>query len=221
MSLTIGSGPLSSDHAGRLSFALPDRVVVVDPHPRRVRALIGGQVVVDSDDVKLVHVSGRLPSWAIPAKHVDLHAEPSPDVPDHVVVPWDAVDAWFEEDERVFVHPKDPYHRVDTFPTSRRVRIALDGVELAASTRTIALYETSLPVRYYVPRADVHLELIERSATQTECPYKGTADHWSAVIGGRVTPDVAWSYEHHVLRDAEAVRGHLAFYDDRVDVTAG
>src|SRR3954467_6968218 len=109
MGLTIGSGPLSPDAIGTLNFRPPGRVVIVEPNPRRVRAVIDGQVVIDSDDVKFVHVSGALPVWAIPAKHVDIKADPSSEVPDHVVVPWDAADAWFEEDERVFVHPRDPY----------------------------------------------------------------------------------------------------------------
>lgn len=218
MSLTIGRGPLSRDSAGRLNVELPDRVVYVEPLLRRVRGMRDGQTLVDSDDVALIHESGALPRYLFPAKHVHVEATLHPDIDDHVVVEWDAVDAWFEEDERVLVHPRDPYHRIDTFSTSRRVEVRVDGELLASSTRTKALYETSLPTRYYFPRADVRLDLLEPSDTVTECAYKGTARHWSARLGDRTIPDVAWSYDDEVRREGEAVRALIAFYDERVDL---
>src|SRR5262249_44437951 len=141
-----------------------------------------------------------------------------PDLDDHVLVAWDAVDAWFEEDERVFVHPRDPYHRIDGFGTSRRVEVRIDGVLVAASARVTALYETALPVRYYFPWADVRRDLLPRSETVTECAYKGAATHWSVTIAERVVEDVAWSYEHDVRREGEAIRGLIAFYNERVDM---
>jgi uncharacterized protein (DUF427 family) len=153
-----------------------------------------------------------------PAKHVHLEAQPHRDVEGHVTVAWDAVDAWFEEDERVFVHPRDPYHRIDTFSTSRRVEVRVEGVVLASSTRTKALYETALPIRYYFPRADVRLELLRASETITECAYKGAARHWSAAVKGELVSDVAWSYDDDVRREGEPVHGLVAFYNERVDL---
>src|SRR5947209_4395148 len=192
VSLTIGSGPFAPNTAGRLNVALPERVVYVEPFPRRVRAVLDGQTVIESDEVKLVHVSGTLPVYAFPAKDVHIESSPHPDLTGHVTVSWHDVDAWFEEDERVLVHPRDPYHRIDTFSTSRRVEVRVDDLVLATSARVRALYETSLPVRYYFPRADVRLDRLEASAKVTECAYKGAARHWSAVTDRGTVPDVAW-----------------------------
>lgn len=218
MSLTVGTGPFGSHRGGHFDFDAPQRAAYVEPFPRRVRAVIEGATVIDSDDVLLIHESGALPRYAFPAGDVEISADEEPHAPGHVRVDWDVVDAWFEEDERVVVHPTDPYHRIDSFSTSRRVRVTLDDIALAESTRVIALYETGLPPRFYLPPADVRFELLEPSTTMTECPYKGTARHWSATVGGRTVPDVAWEYRDHVRREAEAVQGRLAFYPDRVQV---
>jgi uncharacterized protein (DUF427 family) len=219
MSLTIGRGAFGSDPAGHWNFSPPDEVVFVEPLGRRLRATLAGEVVVDSEDAQLVHVSGKLPRYALPSKDVHVPSEPIPQTPELVAVPWDAVDAWYEEDERVFVHPRDPYHRIDTFATSRRVEIELDGVSLAASTRVLALCETGLPTRYYFPDADVDRSRLRPSETLTECAYKGTAHHLSAVIGDRVVDDVAWTYEvGDTQREGDPVAGRIAFYDERVDV---
>jgi hypothetical protein len=91
MSLTIGFGPFGPHARGAFNFESPRRVVFVDPFPRRVRAVRAGKTVLDSDDAKLVHVSGSLPRYAFPPEDVDIDAEPDPDVDGHVVLPWDAV----------------------------------------------------------------------------------------------------------------------------------
>jgi uncharacterized protein (DUF427 family) len=218
MSLMIGHGPFGAESDGRLNFDPPERVVYIEAFPRRVRATRAGQTVIDSDAVLLFHESGQLPRYLFPAKDVNVEAEAHPEVADHVMVAWDGVDAWFEEDERVLVHPRDPYHRIDSFSTSRRVEVRVEGVTVARSTRTKALYETALPVRYYFPPADVHQSLLVPSDTVTECAYKGTARHWSVVVDGRTVTDVAWSYVDEVRREGEAVRGLIAFYNERVDL---
>jgi uncharacterized protein (DUF427 family) len=218
MSLTVGRGPFSPAPEGTLNFAPPEHVRYVEPLGRRVRAVRAGQTVIDSNDVKLVHETGRLPRYAFPAKDVDVDGETASGVDDHVVVAWDTVDAWFEEDERVFVHPRDPYHRIDTFATSRRVAIRVDNTLLASTTRARALFETGLPVRYYLPRADVQMALLRPSPTVTECAYKGTARHWTAYVGGELIEDVAWSYEDDLRREGEPVSGLIAFYNERVDL---
>lgn len=221
MALTIGRGPFGREAAGTFDFTPPERVTYLEPLGRRVRAVRDGRIVIDSDEVRLVHESDALPRYLFPPGDVDgsVEAEPHDRLDGHVTVAWHAVDAWFEEDERVLVHPRDPYHRVDTFSTSRRVAVRIGGETVAASTRTRALYETGLPARYYFPRSDVRVDLLERSDTVTECPYKGTATHWSLVAGGRTVPDVAWSYEDEVRREGEPVRGLVAFYDHRVDLS--
>ncbi len=220
MTLTVGTGPFGHRPAGHFNFAPPDHVVYVESFPRRVRAVSGDTTVVESDRVLLVHEGGQLPRWAFPAGDVRVEAaRPEPAADGHVQVPWEAVDAWFEEDEQVFVHVRDPYHRIDVVPTSRHVVISVDDVELAASNRPRGLYETSLPVRWYIPRDDVHMDRLERSATITHCAYKGTPVHWSARAAEELVDDVGWSYDEDVRREAEAVRGMVAFYGERVDTT--
>ena len=93
-----------------------------------------------------------------------------PLVEGYVTVPWGDLDEWFEEDERVIVHPRDPYHRIDTFATSRQVTVSLDGQLLAQSTDAKALFETGLPIRYYLPVRDVRLEHLVASDTVTRWP---------------------------------------------------
>jgi uncharacterized protein (DUF427 family) len=123
---------------------------------------------------------------------------------------------WHVEDEQVFGDVRDPYHRLDIHPTSRLVRISLEGELLAESQRAQGLFETGLPPRWYLPREDVRAEL-ERSEKVTVCAYKGFATHWTARSGGHEMTDVAWSYENP-LRDAEPVRDLVSFYNERVDI---
>src|SRR5918996_3380440 len=137
---------------------------------------------------------------------------------DHVRFEWAALDAWFEEDEQVFTHPRSPYTRVDVLPSSRRVRVALGDTVLAESTHAHALFETGLPPRWYVPRTDVRMELLVPSDTVTHCPYKGRAEHLSARTGDVAVDDVAWSYPAP-LPESTRIAGLVAFYDDRVEVT--
>lgn len=217
MGITTGSGPFGSRPSGTTTIS-GDRFVLVDPFARRVRAVKEGRTVVDSDKVELVHVSGSLPRYSFPKGDVQVESEEDPEAPGRVTVSWDAVDAWYEEDERVLVHPRDPYHRIDTFLTSRRVRVCFDSVELATSTRACALYETGLSPRWYLPRADVATALLEASPTVSQCPYKGTARYWSLRLDGRLVEDVAWSYEDEVRREGEPVRWLVAFDDTKVEV---
>ena len=90
------------------------------------------------------------------------------------------MDAWFEEDEEVFTHARDPYTRVDILPSSRHVRIEVDGVTIAESMKPRLLFETGLPVRYYLPKTDVRMDLLAPTETASHCPYKGEAEYWSA-----------------------------------------
>ncbi|GAA2825434.1 DUF427 domain-containing protein [Nonomuraea rubra] len=126
---------------------------------------------------------------------------------------WDAMDAWFEEDEEVFFHARDPYTRVDVLNSSRHVRIEVDGVTVADSRNPRILFETGLPARYYLPKTDVRLDLLEPTDTATHCPYKGTAEYWT--VNGK--KDLAWSYRTP-LPESTKVAGLIAFYDEKLDV---
>lgn len=129
---------------------------------------------------------------------------------------WNRVDAWYEEDEEIFVHPRDPYVRIDVRESRRRVRILLGGETLADSRRARFLFETGVVTRYYFPPEDVRRELLEPSATLTRCPYKGQASYWGVRIGGTLHPDLVWSYPEP-LGEAAAIKGLLAFYHEKVD----
>lgn len=129
---------------------------------------------------------------------------------------WKPMDAWYEEDEEIFVHPRDPFKRIDVLESHRPVRAELDGVVLAESTRARFLYETGLRTRYYFPRADVRTDLLEPSDTRTECPYKGRASYYSARIDGQVHTDLVWYYPEP-LPEAGRVADYLCFYDERLD----
>jgi uncharacterized protein (DUF427 family) len=140
-----------------------------------------------------------------------------PDLAGYVVLDWSAFTQWSEEDEPVVAHPRDPFHRIDCLRSSRHVRIGLDGVTLADTTRATWLFETSLPVRFYVPAEDIVMDKLETTVTHTQCAYKGQASYWSARVGTTVLPDIAWSYPDP-LDDALPVRGLIAFLTERLDL---
>jgi len=134
----------------------------------------------------------------------------------YVAFDWSKVDAWFEEDEEVYVHPRDPFVRVDVLPSSRKVEVVLGGEVIASTTAAHFVFETGLPVRYYIPKDDVRMDLLTPTATQTECPYKGEAWYWSATVGGETCEDVAWAYADP-LPEVAAIAGKVCFYNERVD----
>ncbi|HTX31045.1 MAG TPA: DUF427 domain-containing protein [Solirubrobacteraceae bacterium] len=136
----------------------------------------------------------------------------APPIKDLIAFYWDRVDQWFEEDEELFGHVRDPYHRVDIRPSRRHIRISVDGQVLAESNRAVALFESNLPVRWYIPRADVLAEL-EPSETTSVCPYKGHAQYHS-VPGHK---DLIWYYAEP-LPEASRIAGLLAFYNEKVDL---
>ncbi|MDN5824970.1 MAG: DUF427 domain-containing protein [Micrococcaceae bacterium] len=137
-----------------------------------------------------------------------------PGLEDYLSVSWyyDVLDDWFEEDEPVHTHPRDPYNRVDAIPSSRHVTVTgPDGSVLAETTAPVLVYETGLPTRYYIPASDVHLDSLTPLAQWTSCPYKGFAnDHWS--LPGNEAP-VAWSYSAPTP-NLRSIAGYIAFYQD-------
>jgi uncharacterized protein (DUF427 family) len=216
MTLVAGRGPLSSDPAGRFSPAIPTEVVYVEPHPRRVQAFKDGSPVIDTERALLVHRRGRPLSYAFPADAVgDLPAEPEPDAPGFVHVPWDAVDTWLEEGRELVHYPPNPYHRIDCRPTRRRLRVSVNGTALVDTDDTLILFETALAPRLYVDPKHVRTELLRRSETSRYCNYKGFATYWSM---GPID-DVAWSYDEP-YPESLPIKGFLSFDEARADVTA-
>ncbi len=130
------------------------------------------------------------------------------------------MDAWFEEDEEVFTHPRDPYTRVDILASSRHVRVEVDGVTVAESASPRLLFETGLPVRYYLPKTHVRMDLLTPTESVSHCPYKGTARWWSVHAGDSVHEDLAWSYPAP-LPESVKIAGLIAFYNERADIYVG
>jgi uncharacterized protein (DUF427 family) len=130
---------------------------------------------------------------------------------------WDAMDGWFEEDEEVFVHPHDPYHRIDVLHSSRHVEVQVNGVTIADTHRPTLLFETGLPTRYYIPKLDVRLDLLTPTDTTSGCAYKGFASYWSVEAGGEVFEDLAWSLKTPLPEGAK-VAGLVAFFNEKTDI---
>ena len=137
------------------------------------------------------------------------------EIKDYLAFYWDKMDHWYEEDEEIFVHARDPYKRIDIVDSSRPVRIVLGRETVAESTGARFLFETGLPTRYYLPAADVAATLIP-SETRTACPYKGTASYWSVKAGGRVFEDIVWFYPDPVP-EAAKIKDRVCFFNEKVD----
>jgi uncharacterized protein (DUF427 family) len=257
MGLMYGTGPLGPSPAGEFNFEPPEpgKALYLEPTPKRVRVVVGGETVADSRAAFMLHESGHQPIYYFPSRDVRSELlEPSDRVThcpkkgdasywtiragDNVVeagawyypeiLPgapealkgliafyFNRIDHWFEEDEEIFVHPRDPYHRVDVVRSDRVVRVSLDGKLLAESSRALALFESNLPTRWYLPREDVVAEL-EPSDTVTKCPYKGTASYYS-VAGADEGKDLVWYYPEP-FDEVGRIAGLLCFYNERVDL---
>jgi uncharacterized protein (DUF427 family) len=195
VTLSYGRGPLSPRPAGRFSKPVPADLVYVEPIPRRIRAMLDGRTVVDTEQAVHVHRAGRPKGYALPAEAVEgLPTSPEPDVPGYVVVPWDAVDAWYEEEQQVSGYPRNAYHRVDIMATSRHLRVLVGDVVLVDTTDTMGVYETALTPKLYVHPDAVRTDLLQPSETTTFCAYKGHTTYFHAVVDGEVFEDVAWCY---------------------------
>ena len=141
-----------------------------------------------------------------------------PDLAGYVVLDFFSFDEWYEEEDRIYGHPRDPFKRIDVRNSSRHVRIEVDGHVLAESSRPMLLFETGLPTRYYLPREDVRMDLLRPSDKRSWCAYKGQASYWSAELGDRTHEDLVWTYEEPLHGDADAVVGRVAFFNERVDI---
>ncbi len=137
-------------------------------------------------------------------------------IADYVAFYWNRVDSWWEEDDEIFVHPRDPYKRVDVLNSTRSVRVVVGGVTIAETRRARFPFETRLPTRYYIPPEDVRMDLLVASDKVTACPYKGTAGYYSVKIGEQVFPDIVWTYPDPI-EECPKIKGHLAFFNEQVD----
>ena len=225
MAMTVGSGPFGHRPGGRFDFDPPRKLQYLEDSPRRIRGIVDGEVVVDSRRVKLLHESGKLPVWCFPREDVRMESLPEGTawVYDEglaeglVGVRFEALDRWLEEDEEAIVHPRDPYHRIDVRETSRRIEVSLDGESLATSTRALALFEASLPTRWYLPREDVEARLTPNDRVKTGCAYKGFASYFDVEVGDRAEPFLAWCYPDP-LEDVSRIQGRICFFNERVDL---
>jgi len=225
----------------------------VEPVPRRIRAFLAGEPVVDTTRALYVWEFPHFPQYYIPLDDVrpgvlvdedqiqqtrrgkvQVHGLRVGDtyrsgvakvltestvegLAGTVRFKWAGLDSWFEEDEQVFVHPRNPYARVDALRSTRTVRVELDGVVLAESGSPVLVFETGLPTRYYLNWTDVRFEHLMPTGTVTVCPYKGTTSgYWSADIGGTRHDDIAWAYDFPT-RELLPIAGMIAFYNERVD----
>ncbi len=137
-------------------------------------------------------------------------------IKDFVAFYWNLMEAWYEEDDEIFVHPRDPYKRVDVVSSSRPVRVVLGGETIAETRRARFLFETRLPTRYYIPAEDVRMDLLAASEKLTQCPYKGKARYYSAKIGDRVFEDIVWTYPDPIA-ECPKIKNYLCFFNEHVD----
>jgi len=220
VTLTSARGPLGPDPAGRFSPPIAPGTVLVEPHARRVQALVGERTVIDTEAAWMVHRPQHPPSYAFPVEVVgDLPCDAVPEAPGYVQVPWDAVDAWIEEGRRLVHYPPNPYHRIDCRPTQRRLHVEVAGTTLVDTDDTIIVFETALAPKLYAPPSAVRTDLLERSDTTTYCNYKGEATYWCARVDGTVITDVAWSYED-VFPESLPIKGWFGFEPAHATVTA-
>ncbi|MBV8889192.1 MAG: DUF427 domain-containing protein [Alphaproteobacteria bacterium] len=150
-------------------------------------------------------------AWSYPEPFEEVAA-----IKDYVAFYWDRVDSWHEEDDEIFVHPRDPYKRVDVVNSSRRVRVIVGGEVVADTGNARFLFETRLPARYYIPPEDVRMDLLIPSDKVTACPYKGTARYYSVKIGDRVFRDIVWCYPEPIP-ECPKIKGYLCFFNEQVD----
>lgn len=155
---------------------------------------------------------GEDAAWSYPETRPE-----APDLEGYVTFKWRLMDAWFEEDDEIFVHPKDPFVRVDALTSSRHVKVVVDGEVVAESNRPVLLYETGLITRYYIPKMDVRQELLVSSETHTECPYKGVASYYSLDVGSELREDLVWYYPHP-YPEVGKIQNLLCFYNEKMDI---
>lgn len=245
-------------HTGAYGSVLIDKITGagwLEPTPKRIRALINGETIVDTTRALLLLEYGRMPTFYLPitdirmdllvasdketstddkgaARYWDLQVgervernaawcfskAPAPveHLADYIAFKWRAMDKWLEEEEEIFDHPRQPYHRVDILSSHREVIVEHGGVQLAKTNNALFIYETGMLTRYYIPESDINMNYLEPSKHETGCPYKGTASYWHINSGDKKVKNGAWAYPNP-LPGAERLAGHIAFYNEKMD----
>lgn len=183
--------------------------------------------LIDRDSAKSSSgKNGKRTSWSIhDGERVEKegafsYTEPNEDyaeLRDRIAFDFEAIDRWFEEDEELIGHPRDPYTRIDVRRSSQHIQIKIDGIAVIDSKRPFILTETGLPLRYYIPSDDVKWNYFTESDTETICPYKGKAIYWNAVVNGNEYPDIMWGYPEP-LQDAMRIKDTVGLYHEKLDV---
>ncbi|HEY2769958.1 MAG TPA: DUF427 domain-containing protein [Solirubrobacteraceae bacterium] len=260
MGLMTGSGPFGKEPAGTFNFEPPPpgRALYLEPTPKRIRVVVGGETIADSRGAYLLHEAGHQPIYYFPPGDVRADVlEPSdrhtrcpkkgeasyhtirvgdqvvdagawyypevlegapPELAGLIAFYFNRMERWIEEDEEIFGHPRDPYHRIDVRQSNRRVEVSLDGQLLASTDRAAGLFESNLPARWYMPLEDVVAEL-EPSEKTSYCPYKGQASYYSVRLAdGSLIDDLVWYYPHPLM-DAARIEGLVCFFNERVDLS--
>ena len=137
-----------------------------------------------------------------------------PDFSGYLALDWGAIEHWFEEEEEVFNHARNPYHRVDFIPSSRHVEVIVDDIKVADTTVPLMVFETSLPTRYYIPAADVDMQYLNSVDTQTHCPYKGDSSYYNVVVNGETYENTAWYYPNPIP-EAPRLKGTVSFWPEK------
>lgn len=224
----------------------------IEPSRKRIRAILGGETIVDSHKSLMVWEIPYYPTYYFPEADVTMDSlvdsgetQKSPsrglatlyqvkaggkegrayayldpkiaDLEGYVALNWSSMDHWFEEDEEVFVHARDPYTRVDILPSSRRVRVEIDGVTVADTTNASFLFETLLPTRYYIPKTDVRMDLLSPTDLASHCPYKGMARYWNVQVNDVEHENIVWGYDAP-LPESQKIVGLVSFYNEKLDI---
>jgi uncharacterized protein (DUF427 family) len=221
-----------------------------------MRVELAGAIIARSDDVTLLHETGRYPVAYFPAADVDhgaLRRSPTrtkhrglgatewwslqiddrlfedvawshPRPPEHAALMagrfafvWDAMDAFYEEDEPILGHAADPYHRVDARASSRLITVHVDGIVVADTSAPLAVFETGFAPRWYLPRRDVVPTALRDDPRRTLCPYKGVAHYFDVVAGEQLLPAAAWSYPD-AFPESARLSGYVSFDPRHVEV---
>jgi uncharacterized protein (DUF427 family) len=204
---------LRSNHFLPIYFFPPSSVdqSVLKPSTHREPHAVGGETTywdIDSGDISAANAA-----WSF-VSPPDENLSP---LAGRIAFTWKSVDQWFEEEEEVFVHARDPYARIDVLQSSSHVQVWFDGDIIADSHRPVLLFETHLPTRFYLRPEDVRLDRLVSSNSTTRCPYKGIASYWSGLLkDGSVRPDIAWSYRDPI-DEMPKIKGLIAFYPQAVD----
>jgi uncharacterized protein (DUF427 family) len=187
------------------------------------RADVRTDFLIASEHKSRCPLKGEAAYWSIRAggKSADnaawSYSDPLPGaaaIKDHVAFDWPKMDKWMEENEELYKHARDPFKRVDALPSTRHVRVVVDGHTVAETRRPHLVFETNHPVRYYIPQEDVRMDLLTANSTESRCPYKGAASYWSVKLGDEIFDDLVWGYMDPIP-EIPKIKGLLCFFHER------